>query len=54
MVLRPSGGLVTSLLLGLSFARLIFAIDQTVAVPDDEIVTAVGATVQRYLDGPLG
>jgi hypothetical protein len=47
------GGLVASQMLGLAFARFIFAIDQTAAIPDDQIVTQVGATIQRYLDGPL-
>jgi AcrR family transcriptional regulator len=47
------GGLVTSQLLGLAFARFIFAVDQTAAIPDDQIVRSVGATIQRYLDGPL-
>jgi AcrR family transcriptional regulator len=47
------GGLITSQLLGLAFARFIFAIDQTAAISDDELVRVVGATIQRYLDGPL-
>jgi AcrR family transcriptional regulator len=47
------GGLISSQLLGLAFARFIFAIDQTAAIPDTEIIKAVGATIQRYLDGPL-
>jgi len=29
-------------------------IDQTASLPDDEIARSIGATVQRYLDGPLG
>jgi Tetracyclin repressor-like, C-terminal domain len=36
-----------------AFARFIFAVDQTAAIPDDQIVRSVGATVQRYLSGPL-
>lgn len=47
------GGLVASQMLGLAFARFIFAIDQTAAIPDDQVVRQVGATIQRYLDGPL-
>jgi AcrR family transcriptional regulator len=50
---RRRGGLISSQMLGLAFARFIFAVDQTVAIPDAEIIKAVGATVQRYLDGPL-
>lgn len=51
--LQLRGGLITSQLLGLAFARFIFQIDQTVAIPDDAIVRMVGATIQRYIDGPL-
>ncbi len=47
------GGLITSQLLGLAFARFIFAIDQTAAIDDEQVVRTVGATVQRYLTGPL-
>jgi AcrR family transcriptional regulator len=47
------GGLITSQLLGLALARFIYAIDQTTGIADDEIVRAVGATIQRYLNGPL-
>jgi AcrR family transcriptional regulator len=51
--LQVRGGLVASQLLGLAFARFIFAIDQTVAIADEEIVYMVGATIQHYLNGPL-
>lgn len=47
------GGLITSQLLGLAFARFIFAIDQTVAISDEAIIQSIGVTIQRYLDSPL-
>jgi hypothetical protein len=31
----------------------IFAVDQTVAIPDEQVIRSAGATIQRYLDGPL-
>jgi AcrR family transcriptional regulator len=51
--LATRGGLVTSQLLGLAFARFIFAVDQTASIPDEQIVKTIGATIQRYLEGPL-
>lgn len=51
--LDTRGGLITAQLLGLAFARFIFTVDQTAAIPDEQIVSSVGATIQRYLDGPL-
>jgi hypothetical protein len=48
------GGLISSQLLGLAFARFVFALDAVAAITDDQLVTHVGATVQRYLTGPLG
>ena len=44
------GGLISAYLLGLAFARFIFAIDRTAEIPDEEVVRSVGATIQRYLD----
>jgi hypothetical protein len=43
---------VAAQMLGPAFARFIFAVDQNVAIPDEQVVTQVGATIQRYLDGP--
>ena len=47
------GGLVTAQLLGLAYARFIFAIDQTASIPDQKIIKHVGTTIQRYLEAPL-
>lgn len=47
------GGLVSSQMIGLAFARFIFALDDAAAIPDDQLVFSVGATVQGYLTGPL-
>lgn len=46
-------GLIASQMLGLAFARYVFEVDQLVDVADDAVIAAVGATIQRYLDGPL-
>ena len=40
-------------MLGLAFARYVFAIPQSADVSDDTIVATVGPTIQRYLDGEL-
>jgi AcrR family transcriptional regulator len=50
---RIRSGLICSQLLGLAYARFILAIDQTVSIPDEELVRLVGVTLQRYLDTEL-
>jgi AcrR family transcriptional regulator len=47
------GGLVSSQMIGLAFARFIFALDDAAAIPDEQLVFSVGATVQHYLTDPL-
>jgi AcrR family transcriptional regulator len=47
-------GLISTQLIGLAFSRYIFALRQTVAADDDVLIRTVGATIQRYLDGPIG
>lgn len=47
------GGLISSQLLGLAFARFVFALDDAAAIPDELLVATVGNTIQRYLTGPL-
>ena len=47
------GGLISSQMIGLGFARFIFALDDAAAIPDEQLVSLVGATVQQYLTGPL-
>jgi AcrR family transcriptional regulator len=46
-------GLISAYLLGLAFARFVFAIDQAAEIPDEQVVRSVGATIQRHLDEPL-
>ena len=47
-------GLVASQLLGLGFVRSVWRIEPVASMTDDELVAAVGPTVQRYVDGDLG
>lgn len=47
------GGLVSSQMIGLSFARFVLALDDAAAIPDPLLVSHVGATIQRYLTEPL-
>jgi AcrR family transcriptional regulator len=44
-------GLVASQLLGLALCRYVLKLPPVVGIAEDRIVDAVGATVQRYLDG---
>jgi len=46
-------GLISSQLIGLAFSRFVFRLQQVAAIDDDTIVSMVGATVQRYLTGPI-
>ena len=46
-------GLISAYLLGLAFARFVFAVDQATGIPDEQVVRSVGATIQRHLDEPL-
>lgn len=47
------GGLIASQMIGLAFARFVFALEPTAGIPDVQLVAVVGATVQRYLTDPL-
>ena len=47
------GGLISSQMIGLAFARFIFNLDDAAAIPDEELIITVGAAIQRYLTGPL-
>ncbi len=51
--LPARGGLIASQLLGLAFARFMFAINQTAAIRDAQIIHLVGETIQRYLTGAI-
>jgi AcrR family transcriptional regulator len=50
---RIRSGLICSQLLGLAYARFILTIDQTVAIPGEDLVRLVGANLQRYLDAEV-
>ena len=45
--------LVSSQLIGLAFSRYVFELRQATAADDQTLVRVVGATIQRYLTGPL-
>ena len=47
------GGLITSQMIGLSFARFIYALDDAADIPDSVLVAQVGGTIQRYLTEPV-
>lgn len=47
-------GLIVTELLGLTLSRYIYRIDLVVAADDEQIIRAVGATIQRYISGELG
>ena len=42
-----------ALMLGLAFARYLFALPELARVSDAAIVESVGPTIQRYLDGDI-
>ena len=44
-------GLISSQLLGLALCRYVLELPPVVAMPREQIVAEVGATVQRYLEG---
>jgi AcrR family transcriptional regulator len=44
-------GLISSQLLGLALCRYVLRLPPVVAMSDADIIAAIGATVQRYLDG---
>jgi hypothetical protein len=45
--------LVGSQMAGLAMARLVMELDPLVAAGDEQLVDAIGPTIQRYLTGPL-
>jgi AcrR family transcriptional regulator len=51
-LLRSS--LIASQLMGLAFMRFIWKIEPLASMPDDEVVSAIAPTIQRYLDGDVG
>jgi AcrR family transcriptional regulator len=46
--------LIASQLMGLAFVRFIWKIEPLASMADDDVVSAVAPTIQRYLDGDVG
>lgn len=50
---RLRGSLLASQVMGLLLSRYVLAIEPIASLPASELIPHVGATVQRYLSGPL-
>jgi AcrR family transcriptional regulator len=46
--------LIASQLMGLAFMRFIWKIEPLASMADDDVVSAIAPTIQRYLDGGVG
>ena len=46
-------GLIASQLLGLGFMRYIWEVEPIASMSDDEVIAAVGPTIQRYIDDDI-
>ena len=51
---RKRASLIASQLLGMGLTRYVWEIEPLASMPEDEVVAAVGATIQRYVNGDLG
>jgi AcrR family transcriptional regulator len=51
-LLRSS--LIASQLMGFAFMRFIWKIEPLATLADDDVVSAIAPTIQRYLDGDVG
>ena len=49
---RRRGGVISAAMIGMAFARFVFALDEAVALSDQDVIDQLGATVQRYLTDP--
>jgi hypothetical protein len=47
------GGLVASQLVGLSMTRYVWRLEPIWRLPDEDVVSLIGPTIQRYLTGRL-
>ena len=47
------GGLVASQLVGLSMTRYVWRLEPIRRLPDEDVVSLIGPTIQRYLTGRL-
>ncbi|WP_200847078.1 TetR family transcriptional regulator [Microbacterium sp. 18062] len=50
---RARASFIASQLLGLGLTRYVWRIEPIASMPDDEVVAAIGPTIQRYVDGDL-
>lgn len=49
---RSRGGLIGATMIGMAFARFVFALDEASVLSDEQLIDQLGETVQRYLTGP--
>jgi hypothetical protein len=47
-------GLIASQMVGLGMARYIVRVEPLASAPPEDVIAAVGPTLQRYLTGPIG
>jgi AcrR family transcriptional regulator len=50
---RERASLIASQLLGMGLTRYVWQIEPLASMPDDEVVAAIGPTIQRYVNGDL-
>ncbi len=50
---RKRSGLISSQIMGLAMMRFVWKIEPVASMSEDELVSAVGPNVQRYVDGTL-
>jgi AcrR family transcriptional regulator len=50
---RKRASLIASQLLGMGLTRYVWQIEPLASMPDDEVVAAIGPTIQRYVNGDL-
>jgi hypothetical protein len=51
---RETTPLIASQLMGLALMRYVWKIEPIATMSDDDLVAAIGPTVQRYMDGDIG
>ena len=45
--------LIASQLLGLALVRYVWRVEPLVSMPDDDVIAAIGPTIQRCVDGDV-
>lgn len=53
-VRRTRAGLVASQTIGFALMRYVWRIEPVASMREDEVLDAVGPTLQRYIDGDIG